>query len=402
MTRSKQQTLLLIFGFIFVINIINEIGDAIASGRWAPVIGQLFILALFGFFAYHNRAHLQTFRTEYRKKFEENTEHIGMKDAALFSLTWSKEIYEQIPADRKKLVNQAFTLIGVAFVVILFEIGFSQLLTIIICAALILAGVNLLVWVVSTERSEKNVLHVELRTARDMQMRLMPKEDPVIPGLDISGMCNPALNVGGDVFDYFFPCSEQAAVGIAVADVAGKGMEAALTAVFTSGALISETLHETEPARIMSNLNKTVCSRHNKNRFVSMLLVTIDRTQNKIFFVNAGQSKPLLFHGGEVDVLENVGARFPLGVVDDPGYQDTSVDVTRGDILLLYTDGLTEAMNVMQEPFGIERLRKSMKDAVMENSTSKTIIETIRRNISFYAGSVEQSDDMTMVVVRFI
>ena len=133
-----------------------------------------------------------------------------------------------------------------------------------------------------------------------------------------------------------------------------------------------------------------------------MLLVKIDQMQNKIFFVNAGQSKPLLFHSGEVDVLENVGARFPLGVVDDPGYQDTSVDVTRGDILLLYTDGLTEAMNVMQEPFGIERLRKSMKDAVMENSTSKTIIETIRRNISFYAGSVEQSDDMTLVVVRFI
>lgn len=370
MPQNKQQTLLLIFGCIFVINIINEIGDAIASGRWAPVIGQLFILALFGFIAYHNRAHLQTFRTEYKKKFEENTEHIGMKDAALFSLTWSKEIYEQIPADRKKLVNQAFTLIGVAFVVILFEIGFSQLLTIIICAALILAGVNLLVWVVSTERSEKNVLHVELRTARDMQMSLMPKEDPLVPGLDISGMCNPAQNVGGDIFDYFFPCREQGVVGIAVADVAGKGMEAALTAVFTSGALISETQHETEPARVMSNLNKTVCSRHNKNKFVSMLLVKIDRTQNNIRFVNAGQSKPLLFHGGEVDVLENVGARFPLGVVDDPGYQDTSVDVTRGDILLLYTDGLTEAMNVMQEPFGIERLRKTMKDAVMENSSS--------------------------------
>ena len=400
MTKRKQKTLLLIFGIIFTINMIDEIGDAFISGAWAPVVGQILILSIFAFIAYKNRDSLQVYRDEYREKFEKHTDNIGVKDAALFSLTWSKEIYERIPEDRKKLVKQSFVLIGVAFVVILFEVGFSQLLTIVICAALVLAGVNLLVWVVSSERSDKDVLSVELKTARDMQMSLMPKTDTQFAGFDISGFCAPALNVGGDLFDYFSLCQKKDVLGIAVADVAGKGMEAALTAVFTSGALVSETQHEASPARIMENLNRTICTRQNKQKFVSLLLAIIDSSQKQISIVNAGQSKPLLSRRNEVTVIENEGTRFPLGVVDQCMYTETIFPLQHGDIFLFYTDGLTEAMNVLLEPFGMERLQRIFKEAVRDDADSKKIIHDVRRQILFYTGNAEQSDDMTMVVVK--
>lgn len=402
MNRKKRQTLLIIFSFIFIINFIDELEHAFKSGTWAPVVGQLLILGVFAFIAYRSKDSFNSYREEYKKRFEENTDSISVKDAAIFSLTWSKEIYERIPEDRKKLVKHSFVLIGAAFVFMLFEIGFSNVLTLVICAALILAGVNLLVWVVSTERSKRDILDIEMKTAREMQMSLMPKRDPQFDGFDIAGICLPALNVGGDLFDFVTPRHESTLLGIAVADVAGKGMDAAMTAVFTSGALVSEIQHECDPRRIMYNLNSTVCTRNNKQKFVSLIFALIDSNQKTITMVNAGQSKPHIFHKGKVSIIENTGSRFPLGIVHDAEYQETNVRLESGDVILFYTDGLSEAMNATNEPFGIERLQKIFRESATKNTNAKNILFAIRRNIFFFTGNAEQHDDITIVVVKVL
>lgn len=178
----RKTILLLIVGIILFANLVDGIEQATESGKWQGVTGQLLILAGVAYLVYRSRERLEHIRQEYRERFESRHDTIGVRDAALFSLTWSVEIYRGIPEDRKKLVKQSFILIGLAFLLMLIEFGPGYLLSLVVCLILVLAGVNLLVWVVATERSEKEILSVELETAREMQNRLFLKRALLIQG----------------------------------------------------------------------------------------------------------------------------------------------------------------------------------------------------------------------------
>jgi serine phosphatase RsbU (regulator of sigma subunit) len=400
MARNKRQTLLIIILIIFTLNLIDGIKDSVVSGQWEPVLGQLLVLAGVGYIIYRSRGTIQRSREEYKRRFESTQDNLSMKDAALFSLAWSREIYQSIPDDRKQLVKQAFVLIGIGMLVVLLQVGFEHILTVLIIALLVLAGVNLLVWVFSTERGEKDRLHIELDTARQMQISLMPTEDPVVQNLDVSGICVPAQNVGGDHFDYVWLGGERTQFGVAVVDVAGKGMDAALTAVFTSGAFASEVQHETDVALILHKLNTAIRSRNNRSRFVSFLLVSIEPATRKLHFVNAGQSRPLLCRNGAVSTLENDGAHFPLGLVEQADYRTAAAVLEPGDTLLMYTDGLSEAMNTGKEVFGEERLRTLFAQLCTEGLPSVKIVSGLRDGVVRYSTGTEQHDDLTIVVVK--
>jgi serine phosphatase RsbU (regulator of sigma subunit) len=400
MARNKRQTLLIIVLIIFTLNLIDGIKDSVASGQWEPVFGQLLVLAGVGFIIYRSKGTIQRSREEYKRRFESSQDNVSMKDAALFSLAWSREIYQSIPDDRKQLVKQAFVLIGIGMLVVLLQVGFEHFLTVLIIALLVLAGVNLLVWVFSTERGEKNRLRFELDTARQMQLSLMPTEDPEVQDLDVSGICVPAENVGGDHFDYVWLGGEHSQFAMAVVDVAGKGMDAALTAVFTSGAFASEVQHETNIGCILQKLNTAIRSRNNRSRFVSLLLASIDPSTRTLRYVNAGQSRPLLCQNGAVATLENEGAHFPLGLVDQVDYQTASVALAPGDTLLMYTDGLSEAMNISKEVFGEERLRALFGTLCADGRSSREIVSGLRDGILRYAAGAEQHDDLTIVVAK--
>jgi len=341
-------------------------------------------------------------RESARREFEESKGDIGIKDAAIFSLAWSREIYRTIPEDRKRLVKTSFILIGIAMVIVLMHMDSYGFLTILTVTALILAGVNLLIWSVGSERAEKDRMQIELETARKMQMSLMPKQDPVVRGFDISGCCSPAQDVGGDLFDFVRSEKDKNKLCISVVDVSGKGMDAALTAVYTSGALVSEAQHDYGVATAVHNLNTAIYSRQNRGRFVSMFMAALDVASRKMQFVNAGQVRPMLLRENRVTVLTSPGPRFPLGVKESPIYEAGDIQLKSGDNLLLYTDGVTEAMNSEEEMFGEDRLKTLFLELGRKNTRAADMVNAVRRETMSFTGAAQQHDDITIVVVRVL
>lgn len=406
---TTPQILGLVLVAVIVLNFVGGILGSIIDRDWDALYSNIATLIVLGIIVYilWNRViggwdSLMKRREATREQFEKDQKNINIKDAAIFSLTWSKEIYRGIPDDRKHLVKTSFILIGIAGGIVWLQLGRYGFLPLLLIAGLILAGVNLLIWVVGSERQEKNRIAIELDTARKMQLSLMPAKDPEINGFDISGACIPAQNVGGDLFDFVWLGKSHNKLCIPIVDVSGKGMDAALTAVYTSGALVSEAQHEENVINVVDNLNSAIYSRQNRSRFVSLLIVALDINSRKIEYINAGQSKPILLRNSDILVLKGPGARFPLGVREAPQYKKKAVQLQVGDILLLYTDGVTEAMNEQEEMFGEDRLKELFLNVGQQDLRARQIVENIKNEIMSFSGPEQQHDDLTIVVIKAI
>ena len=406
---STVQIVGLVLLVVILLNFIQGIAVSVIKRDWSSLFSKASTLIIMGVIAFvlwdrilEGWSGLMRRRDATREQFEKNQGEINLKDAAIFSLTWSREIYKSIPNDRKPLVKTSFILIGISLGIVWLHLEKYSLLTLLVIAGLVLAGVNLLIWVVGSERQEKDRIAIELETARKMQISLMPTQDPEINGYDISGCCIPAQNVGGDLFDFVWLGKSQNRLCIPIVDVSGKGMDAALTAVYTSGALVSEAQHEEDVVTVVDNLNSAILSRQNKSRFVSLLMVALDISTRKIEYINAGQSKPILLRNHEISVLEGHGARFPLGVMAAPKYQTQAVQLQPGDILLLYTDGVTEAMNNQEEMFGEDRLKNLFININQSNLRAREIIEEVKAGLISFTHPEQQHDDLTLVVIKTI
>jgi serine phosphatase RsbU (regulator of sigma subunit) len=406
---TTLQIVVLVLLAVIMFNFVQGIVISVIKRDWTSLyekIVTLIILGVIGFILWNRLtegwAGLMKRREGTKEQFEKDQKNINIKDAAIFSLTWSREIYRGIPDDRKPLVKTSFILIGIAGGIVWLHLGRYGFLTMLLITGLILAGVNLLIWVVGSERQEKDRMAIELETARKMQISLMPDKDPEINGFDISGACIPAQNVGGDLFDFFWLGKSQTKLCIPIIDVSGKGMDAALTAVYTSGALVSEAQHEEAVINVVDNLNSAIYSRQNRSRFVSLLILVLDVNSRKIEYINAGQSKPILLKNGQISFLKASGARFPLGVQEAPQYQTQAVQLQRGDVLLLYTDGVTEAMNPQEEMFGEDRLKKLFLTFDQQDLRARQIVESIKNEIMSFSSPEQQHDDLTIVVIKAI
>lgn len=402
-----MQKVVFVFGILLLVNFTQGIFQAITRRDWTALFNKLTTLVVMGIIAFvlwdnikKGWESLLQRREASREEFEKRKGNINIKDAAIFSLAWSREIYQGIPEDRKPLVKTSFILIGIAVAIVMLYLGKYGFLTVALIAILILAGVNLLIWVVGSEREEKDRMAIELETARRMQLSLMPANDPEVSGFDISGCCIPAQDVGGDLFDFVWIGKEHKKLCIPVVDVSGKGMDAALTAVYTSGALVSEAQHEEDILKVMDNLNSAIFSRQNRSRFVSILMTSLDIDKRRIEYVNAGQSKPLLVRDNRVEVLTGEGARFPLGVMKEPDYRPKDIQLRPRDSLLLYTDGVTEAMNEDQDMYGEQRLTALFMDLVHQDSSAKQMVASVKDAVMRFSGPEHQHDDLTIVVIK--
>lgn len=402
-----QKISLLITAGIFI-NFLYEVWLALMTRNWGALATQSLALLILGFITWlfwndmqEIFRDIQKYRENARERIEKNKGKINIKDAFLFSLLWSNQIYKDIPDDRKDFVKTSFILIGLALFVF-YKNWDGHLVLFFILAALILAGANLLIWVVGSERQEKNRMAIELEAARKMQLSLMPSKPPQIKGFDIAGCCIPASDVGGDLFDFVWIGKKSDKLCIPVVDVSGKGMDAALTAVYTSGALVSETQHEDDVAKVAHNLNSAILSRNNRSRFVSLLMIALDVSSQKIEYVNAGQTKPILLRNEQFVTLKGTGARFPLGVMKTPHYQSEGLQLMAGDILLLYTDGVTEAMNAELEMFGENRLQMLFLDLARQRIPASDMALHIKNEVIHFSGLDEQQDDLTIVVLKVL
>jgi len=239
----------------------------------------------------------------------------------------------------------------------------------------------------------QRALQRDLEVAREMQQALLPKAAPELRGYHFFQHYQAAYEVGGDYYDYvLLPEDRFAAV---VADVAGKGVSAAILMAKLSSDVRFWLAREADPAKAMANINAAF-SRHGwDDRFVTVVVAVVDPQACELTLVNAGHMPPLL-RTGEGEVLEIGGdqAGLPLGVMDDYQYEAHRREFLSGDVLTLFTDGFSEAMNAKRELFGIKRLVELCSDkGVKARDLGPCILQTVRK----FVGDFPQSDDMCLV-----
>lgn len=242
----------------------------------------------------------------------------------------------------------------------------------------------------------------ELRTAHDAQMAIMPREDPAIQGFEISGACLPAGEVGGDFFDYIWLDTAKTRLGIAVADVSGKAMKSAMTAVMTSGMLYSKADEYDSVKEIMKRVNRPLYVKTDKKMFTALCLAALDIPARTITFSNAGLPEPLLKSGDEVIRLEGAGAKLPLGIKADIEYMEREYRLKSGDLLVFFTDGITEAKNPENMFYGFDTLGILLEREDLSALTAGEIKRLILADVKRFSRGAPRHDDMTVVVVKVL
>ncbi|MBD3178998.1 MAG: SpoIIE family protein phosphatase [Candidatus Latescibacteria bacterium] len=245
------------------------------------------------------------------------------------------------------------------------------------------------------EEKAYQALKEEMKMAYRIQMELLPSSNPMIEGYDIAGSSIPAKAVGGDYFD-FIPAGENG-LAVCIGDVVGKGMPAALLMSSTQATLRAQVENQLSPAEVMDRSNSLLFRSTDAGKFVTLFLAYLDTERNRIRYCNAGHEYPLVFRkGGRIERLETDG--LILGAIEAADFGESETGLEPGDIVVLYSDGITEAFNMEGEQFGPERLRVAVEGR--RDSSSEMIISGLIESISDFAGGREQSDDITLVVIR--
>lgn len=247
---------------------------------------------------------------------------------------------------------------------------------------------------------ERVRLQKELEIARRVQLGLLPKVQPTISGFDISGACVPALEVGGDYFDYVY--LHDGNLGIAVGDVSGKGVPAAIYMTLTKGILQSHAEEEHSPKEVLSKVNHLMYRTIERSWYVSMFYAVLDIRKKVLRFARAGHNPAIVFSSGESESRLLKPAGIGLGLEVGPIFVKTLVEgelkLSSGDTLVFYTDGFTEAMNSQLEEFGEERFLDLLHHN--SNGSAADLVQHAFDEVRKFAGDHPQHDDMTIVVLK--
>ncbi len=267
----------------------------------------------------------------------------------------------------------------------------------IVMVALLIIGI---VYLLYLRRLRIIRMKIELQTAHDAQLSIMPHSDPVNDKLEISGVCIPANEVGGDFFDYFWLENDKNKFGIMIGDVSGKAMKAAITAIMTSGMIISETRSNKSISKILENVNASLLTKIEKNMFVSTCISVIDTINKQLCIANAGLNKPILLSKGKIEFLSSDGPRLPLGIKSDVKYEQTNYKLNKDDLIILTTDGVNEAQNSNRELYGDKRLKNCILNMNIENLSASEIKDLIIKEVQSFTKSEKLNDDMTVLVIK--
>jgi len=245
-------------------------------------------------------------------------------------------------------------------------------------------------------RQQRDQLVQEVELAARVQRMFLPISRPSIPGLEIAGMMQPVRGVGGDYYDYI-PINEHT-IQVVIADVAGKGVPAALVMAATAAAVQLEVSEKRGLLDVVNRLNNGIHSVSDGNRYVTLVLANIDALSRSFRYVNCGHNPALLFQAKTRDVIPMNSSCFPVGMFDSEACEVNRADLAAGDILVLYTDGITEAENSQGEEFGMERL-----SAVIRRDSSlsaEEILSNIFQSAEEFCQGVGFEDDATALVVK--
>ncbi|MBE0696216.1 MAG: SpoIIE family protein phosphatase, partial [Anaerolineaceae bacterium] len=244
---------------------------------------------------------------------------------------------------------------------------------------------------VKKERMER-----ELELARQVQQSMLPHNFPAIPGFTIAAKNEPARQVGGDFYDLFI--LDENHFGVVIADVADKGMPAALYMALARSLLLAEARREWSPRQALLNVNRLLLELGELNGFVSVFYGVVDQAAHKLAYTRAGHERPLLLRNGQVQMLCGDGT--VLGILDsaDLNLNQEETLLQPGDRLVLYTDGLTDVANPQGRFFGLQRLVELV--TMQDGKTAQEICQAVYAGLALYRAETEQFDDMTLLVIE--
>ncbi|HEY5766929.1 MAG TPA: GAF domain-containing SpoIIE family protein phosphatase [Candidatus Udaeobacter sp.] len=248
--------------------------------------------------------------------------------------------------------------------------------------------------------NEKKRLDHDLEIARDIQRILLPSEAPAINGFQISGINVPARQVSGDYFDYIHVDEER--LGVAIADVSGKGVPASLIMAICRSVLRAEAARNPSPADVLRKVNRQLYPDIKEDMFISMAYLVLDHQHDGVTLARAGHDAPLLYQQQSQTVTPIKSPGMVVGIdsgsVFDRLTVDFSVPLERNDCLVLYTDGVTETLNSEGDEYGVDRMTQSVRASA--NDGAQAIVKRIIEDVREFTGSVPQNDDITVIAIR--
>ena len=244
------------------------------------------------------------------------------------------------------------------------------------------------------ETIEKQKMEKDLEVAREIQRRLLPKSFPKIPGIKTEAMNLPSKHVGGDYYDVIL--LSESMVALVIADVSGKGVPAALLMASLQSTLRAEATVGRPPSEVISILNREIFEHTAGGTFVTIFYGVIDLENEALVYCNAGQTPPVIL-GKNLDTRLLDETHIVIGIDSSADYNDTTVRLRSGDLIFLYTDGITDELNDRDEPYGEMRLLERLKR--LRESDLMDILNTVHDGVVEYTGGKPQ-DDLTALAVR--
>jgi sigma-B regulation protein RsbU (phosphoserine phosphatase) len=229
-----------------------------------------------------------------------------------------------------------------------------------------------------------------------VQRRMIPQAPREVPGYDIAAIYIPTQQLSGDFYDFIRLPEEN--LGVAICDVVGKGVRASLLMASIRASLRGHAMNVYEMSLVLDKVNRDLCADTTVSDFASLFYGVLDLHDSKLTYANAGHCPPMLFRGGTVRELESSGML--LGVDPDAHYRYEWINTEPGDVILMYTDGLAEALNFDEEAFGTARIQAAAWEAIEQDwsadRTARHVVWTMRR----FAGLQTRFDDITMLVIK--
>ena len=250
------------------------------------------------------------------------------------------------------------------------------------------------------EAGEKKRLDHDLEIAREIQAILLPSTSPNFPGYELSGLNVPARQVSGDYFDYIQVDDQR--LGVAIADVSGKGVPASLIMAMCRSVIRSEAIGKISASEVLRRVNQQLYPDIKEDMFISMAYMILDKENNRVTLARAGHDAPLLFRkkNKTVDKLTPKGMALGIdsGEVFNRVCADFQFDLEPDDCVLLYTDGATEALDRQGAEYGLPRLMDVLQDSA--SSGANGIVKRVTEDVKSFVGNYPQHDDITLIAIR--
>lgn len=246
------------------------------------------------------------------------------------------------------------------------------------------------------ESLERERMARELQLARDIQISFLPKECPHVPGWQIHADWRSAREVGGDFYDFIWLDTKR--LGLVIADVSDKGVPAALFMALSRTVMRASATDARSPVEALMRANELLTADTSSGMFVTLFYGILDITTGHLKYARAGHNPPLHFDRTRDRVRPLDGKGIVLGIIEEVSFEERTVTLGAGDVLVLYTDGVTEAINSEEEEYGVERLTEVIR--AHGESSAVEIIEGIDQGVARFSSGVPQFDDLTLVVVK--